>query len=89
VGADVAEAVRDALGASAASGLLLAGRRPDRWQLDLFALAERLLRDSGVAAVRCERLCAYADPRFFSYRRDRVTGRMATVAWLPDQAPAG
>jgi copper oxidase (laccase) domain-containing protein len=29
------------------------------------------------------RWCTHAEPaRFFSYRRDRVTGRMAALAWL-------
>jgi len=83
VGADVAEAVRSALGAGQTRDLLLAGRRRDRWQLDLFTLTERLLRDSGISTVGCERLCTYADARFFSYRRDGITGRMATVVWLP------
>jgi len=56
----------------------------DRWLVDLFGLAAALLRRGGVAEVLCDRLCTYRDPRFYSYRRDGTTGRMATLAWLPE-----
>ncbi|MFJ0645820.1 laccase domain-containing protein, partial [Bordetella bronchiseptica] len=35
----------------------------------------------GVQAQSCG-LCTVQDSRFFSYRRDRETGRMALLAWL-------
>ncbi len=50
--------------------------------LDLFGLAGALLERSGVGVVLTERLCTYTEPRFYSYRRDAATGRMATLAWL-------
>lgn len=50
--------------------------------LDLSALAERLLAREGVTAVYGARSCTYTDERFYSYRRDGQTGRMATLAWL-------
>lgn len=55
---------------------------PDRFRVDLFALAEALLRQAGVGQVMGSGSCTFADPRFFSYRRSAVTGRMATLAWL-------
>ncbi|MFU8815709.1 MAG: polyphenol oxidase family protein [Pseudomonadales bacterium] len=58
------------------------GPKPGKYQLDLFTLSERLLQQAGVPVVHCERLCTHSDPRFYSYRRDSVTGRMATLAWL-------
>jgi polyphenol oxidase len=58
------------------------GKRPGKYQLDLFALSERLLRRAGEETVLCERLCTYSDDRFHSYRRERGSGRMATLAWL-------
>lgn len=59
--------------------------RPDHWKLDLYAAARRRLEECG---VRTERIygggfCTYRDARrFFSYRRERVTGRIAALIWL-------
>ena len=37
----------------------------------------------GVGDVRGGELCTHSDAaRFYSYRRDGVTGRMAALAWL-------
>ena len=57
---------------------------PDgRWLADLYRLARRRLNGLGVKEVRGGGLCTYTDSRrFFSYRRDGETGRMATVIWL-------
>jgi YfiH family protein len=49
--------------------------------LDLVAGALRLLRAAGVSA-RAAAICTAEDPRFFSYRRDGVTGRFAGVVML-------
>jgi polyphenol oxidase len=59
-----------------------AGTRADKHQLDLYALTVALLERLGVEAVPGARFCTSADPRFYSYRRDGETGRMATLAWL-------
>jgi YfiH family protein len=54
-----------------------------RWLADLFLLATQRLTVIGVRAVTGGGLCTYSDPRrFFSYRRDGVTGRMATLIWI-------
>jgi YfiH family protein len=50
--------------------------------LDLPAGALRVLRDAGVA-VTSVGICTAEDPRFFSYRRDGVTGRFAGLVMLP------
>ena len=65
-----------------ASGILAAGAREGKYQLDLFGLAARELAGLGIGAVYCERICTAASAALYSYRRDGVTGRMATVAWL-------
>lgn len=58
--------------------------RGDRWLADLKAIAAVQLERSGVGSVSDCGLCTHADPeRFFSYRRDRVCGRMASLIWLP------
>lgn len=53
------------------------------WHADLYRLARQRLRACGVASVYGGAYCSYAEPgRFFSFRRDGVTGRMATLIWL-------
>ena len=55
---------------------------PGKWLADLFTLARRALARSGVKQVYGGGLCTYNDPqRFFSYRRDKLTGRMAAFIW--------
>lgn len=57
--------------------------RDGRWHADLPALARRRLAACGVQAVSGGELFTYTErARFFSYRRDGVTGRMAALAWL-------
>lgn len=53
-----------------------------RWLADLEGLARRRLARAGVHAMQGGGFCTYNDPqRFFSYRRDGRTGRMAAVIW--------
>lgn len=56
---------------------------PAKWLADLFWLARQQLTAAGVGSVYGGGQCTYSDPkRFFSHRRDRVTGRMAALIWL-------
>ena len=58
----------------------------DRWRLDLAGLARLRLSKMGVGDVELSHCCTATNPKqFFSYRRDRQTGRMATLAWLSHQ----
>ncbi|MEE8495056.1 MAG: peptidoglycan editing factor PgeF [Xanthomonadales bacterium] len=55
----------------------------ERWLLDLYGVARRILSQLGITAVYGGHFCTFSDSeRFFSYRRDKVTGRMASVIWL-------
>jgi YfiH family protein len=57
--------------------------RAGRFLADLPGLARRRLAAAGVTEVHGGSLCTYSDPaRFYSYRRDGATGRMAALAWL-------
>ncbi len=58
--------------------------QPDgRWIADIYRLARLRLQAAGVEAVYGGGLCTYSDPaRFYSYRRESTTGRMATLIWL-------
>ena len=54
----------------------------DRLFADLYLLARQRLQAAGVTAIYGGGLCTYSDPlRFFSYRRDRDTGRQASLIW--------
>jgi len=54
----------------------------DRFLADLYQLATIILRQHRVSAVFGGGFCTYHDPeRFFSYRRDGICGRMATLIW--------
>ena len=51
---------------------------------DLCALARARLSVAGVAAVFGGGYCTACEDRFFSFRRDHTTGRMASLIWLED-----
>jgi YfiH family protein len=54
-----------------------------RWQADLYRLARNELARLGVTAVYGGGFECFADSeRFFSYRRENRTGRMASLVWL-------
>lgn len=57
--------------------------RAGKYLADLPALARHLLADVGVTRVAGGEHCTVSDEaRFYSFRRDRVTGRMASMIWL-------
>ena len=57
--------------------------RPGHWLLDLYGVARAKLAQRGVRRVCGGGFCTYSDrQRFFSYRRDRTSARMAAVIWL-------
>lgn len=54
----------------------------EKWLADLYALARLRLHTLGVSAIYGGGLCTYSDAeRFYSYRRDGATGRMASLIW--------
>lgn len=57
--------------------------RAGHWMLDLYAIARQRLEARGVKQVYGGGYCTATDKdRFFSYRRDRASERMAAVIWL-------
>ena len=81
VGEDVRRAFVDRDRAAAAS---FAPARNGKYLADLYALARARLAAAGVTAVYGGGFCTASEERFFSYRRDRTTGRMASLIWLED-----
>ncbi|MCG5510838.1 peptidoglycan editing factor PgeF [Ectothiorhodospira lacustris] len=56
-----------------------------RWLADLRMLARRRLSACGLRSIQAETACTFSDARrFYSFRRDGETGRMATLIWLVD-----
>ncbi|MEP7043250.1 MAG: peptidoglycan editing factor PgeF [Dokdonella sp.] len=51
------------------------------WHCDLYALARRRLIRSGVTRIVGGDSDTFTDARFYSYRRERETGRFATLIW--------
>ena len=61
----------------------------EKWLCDIYMLAKQRLMRMGVTQIYGgsinENFCTYTDEaRFFSYRRDNVTGRMASLIWLEE-----
>ncbi|MGO1071162.1 peptidoglycan editing factor PgeF [Lysobacter sp. CA199] len=83
---EIGAEVRDAfLSRDPAADAAFVATRPGHWLVDLYALARLRLAKSGLRAdhVHGGGLCTIAEPgRFYSHRRDRRTGRMATLIWM-------
>ncbi len=80
---EVGPEVRDAfLALDPEDSAAFAPHTPGKWLADLFLLARRRLRRAQVQHIFGGGVCTHSDPaRFFSYRRDRTTGRMAALIW--------
>lgn len=80
VGADVREAfMSEDRQSETAFGKLHQGK----YYADIYKLARRRLERIGVHAVYGGDLCTFHDDdRFFSFRREKKTGRMASLIWM-------
>lgn len=55
----------------------------DKWLADIYHLAQLRLNRMGVYQIYGGDYCTYHDSeRFFSFRRDPICGRMASMIWL-------
>lgn len=81
---EVGEEVRQAFVADDAQAAnAFVPHREGKWLCDLHALARARLAKLGVERIYGDSSCTFGDrERFFSYRRDGITGRMASVIWL-------
>jgi YfiH family protein len=80
VGADVLQA----FGADPARpGTRFRARPAGKWLADLPGLARDRLAAAGITTLSGGQWCTVDDAsRFFSFRRDKTTGRMAALVWL-------
>jgi hypothetical protein len=82
---EVGDEVRAAFMAHAAGAdaAFRPGVKPGKWWCDIYLLARQRLATAGVTQVYGGGLCTVSDPaRFYSYRRDKTTGRMAALIWF-------
>lgn len=80
VGPEVRAACQQVTGDSDA-GFRASGRC--QWQADLSVLTRLQLTAHGVTNISGGGHCTYTEPDlFYSYRRDGVTGRMASLIWI-------
>lgn len=80
---EVGDDVRDAFVDHDADATAAFRRRDDRWLADMTLLARLRLQQQGITAIYGGTYCTASAPDlFYSYRRDGVTGRMASLIWL-------
>ncbi len=86
---EVGEEVRTAfLGTDPDAEIAFVENPRGRWQCDLYTLARRALARAGIADIYGGEHCSFAETgRFYSYRRDGQTGRMASLIWIEPAAP--
>jgi polyphenol oxidase len=84
VGAEVRETfIAAALGGGAEAAAAFAPGKAGKYYVDLYALARLRLARSGVHRIYGGGYCTYTErERFYSYRRDGATGRMASLIWM-------
>jgi YfiH family protein len=82
---EVGDEVRDAFLAQQpqAQAAFVPGNAHGKWLADIYLLARQRLAALGIERVYGGGFCTHTDrERFFSYRRDGQTGRMATFIWI-------
>jgi YfiH family protein len=59
---------------------------PGKYLANLYLLAEDRLRSFGIEKIYGGDFCTVGDPvNFYSYRRDKKTGRFASLIWISDK----
>lgn len=83
IGPKVYEVGEDVRAAFARFPFAFQPTRPGHWLFDLYGVARAKLEAKGVKRIEGGGFCTYTDrERFFSYRRDRDSRRMAALIWL-------
>lgn len=83
VGADVYEAFVQQDVQAAQAFVPKHSSHEKKWLADIFLLVRQRLTSIGITEIYGGGICTFSDPeRFFSYRRDGETGRMAALIWL-------
>jgi len=68
---------------AASAGIAFTPSANNKYLADIYTLARLELNALGVTSIYGGGLCTVSDPlRYFSYRRDGVCGRMASLIWI-------
>ncbi len=88
---EVGDDVRDifiALSTDNQAAFISCNDKENKWLADIYALATHQLNALGVSKIYGGEYCSYAqDELFHSYRRDGVSGRMASCIWIEPCEP--
>ena len=85
VGADVLDAFHADHAEASTCFISRGAQAPNKWLANLPQLARNRLRSAGLENISGGIWCTASDAsRFFSYRRDGLTGRMVAVVWRAD-----
>ena len=81
---EVGDEVRAAfVAASPEAAAAFQASRPGHWRANIYELARIRLNKAGLTRIFGGGRCTYTEAdNFFSYRRDGVTGRMASLIWI-------
>ncbi|ROP49824.1 hypothetical protein EDF81_4040 [Enterobacter sp. BIGb0383] len=80
---EVGPEVRDAFMAKDPQAATAFHPHGEKYFADLYQLARQRLANAGVEQVYGGEHCTFSQPEdFFSYRRDKTTGRLASFIWL-------
>lgn len=83
VGEDVTEAFANHGFQVGSDSFIPIPSRPNKYLGNLALLAHQALQNAGIERIYGGDLCTYSDPkRFFSHRRDGVSGRFASLIWI-------
>lgn len=82
VGALVKSVFEQAIGAEASTCFIAHPQKKEHYFADLYALARIKLMRLGIQKIYGATACTLTDHRFYSYRRQAVTGRFASAIWL-------
>jgi polyphenol oxidase len=64
------------------TALAFIANKPGHWLANIYQLAKIRLQKMGIEKIYGGDFCTYTDQqRFYSYRRDGATGRMASLIW--------
>ncbi|HET6719417.1 MAG TPA: peptidoglycan editing factor PgeF, partial [Rhodocyclaceae bacterium] len=87
---EVGDEVRTSfVGHDPAAALAFVAHGNGKWLADIFLLARQRLGASGVSRIYGGGVCTVSDhASFFSHRRDRISGRQASLIWLDSTSRA-
>jgi YfiH family protein len=86
VGEDVLEAFSSQRQSILSESFKPVASSPGKYLANLYLLAQDRLRSFGIEQIYGGDFCTYSDSEnFFSYRRDKETGRFASLIWISEE----